>query len=38
MISDIDRRRERKRRLLVGMSLGTMVTGCLALLVYSFIR
>lgn len=38
MHSDADRRRNLRRRLMVGVGLGGAVAGCLAVLVYTFIR
>jgi polysaccharide chain length determinant protein (PEP-CTERM system associated) len=38
MQSDADRRRGLRRRLIIGVGLGSTVVGCLALLAYTFIR
>jgi hypothetical protein len=38
MHSDAERRRLFKRRLVVGVGLGSTVTACLAVLVYTFVR
>jgi polysaccharide chain length determinant protein (PEP-CTERM system associated) len=38
MQSDDDRRRATKRKVLVGIGLGSTVVGCLAVLVYTFVR
>jgi polysaccharide chain length determinant protein (PEP-CTERM system associated) len=38
MQSDADRRRDRRRRLLIGLGLGSTVAGCLAVLAYTFVR
>jgi len=38
MQSDADRRRNMRKRLLMGIGLGGAVVGCLAVLVYTFVR
>jgi len=38
MMSEIDRKRLRRRRVIVGIGLGSTVMACLAVVIYTFVR